>query len=300
MKLEFEIINPDEGSSLRVIHTRMNAEEFPWLYHYHPEYELVCVLGGSGTRHVGNHFSTYENGDLVFIGPNLPHAGFGLNAHGTHEEVVLQFRDSVIRQSVAHRPELAVLSDLLDKIKYGVCFKGDAKKELSDRMLRLADLPPFEKYIEFLRLMYFMATVAEYEVLNPPTVFSSMLVKHTIRLQNIFNYVEHHFHEEIDIRKIANLANLSVSSFCTYFKKMMHTTFTDFLNKYRIQKACMMLQLEKTISETCFECGFNNVPYFNKVFKNITGKTPSSFKKEKIKIHFLSAKKGTIMMGAGV
>jgi len=79
----------------------------------------------------------------------------------------------------------------------------------------------------------------------------------------------------------------------------MHTTFTDFLNKYRIQKACMMLQLEKTISETCFECGFNNVPYFNKVFKNITGKTPSSFKKEKIKIHFLPAKKGMIMMGAG-
>jgi AraC-like DNA-binding protein len=94
--------------------------------------------------------------------------------------------------------------------------------------------------------------------------------------------VEQHFNEDVDIKKVAALVNLSVPSFCNYFKKIVHSTFTDFLNKYRIQKACLSLQQEKTIAETCFECGFNNVPYFNKVFKTITKKTPSEFKKEKI------------------
>jgi AraC-like DNA-binding protein len=61
----------------------------------------------------------------------------------------------------------------------------------------------------------------------------------------------------------------------------MNSTFTDFVNQYRIQRACQLLHQEKTIAETCFECGFNNVAYFNKVFKAITKKTPSEFKKEK-------------------
>jgi len=93
MKIDLEIILPDEGSSFRLLHTKTTAEKFPWQYHYHPEYEIVCVLNGDGTRHVGNHFSTYENGDLVLMGPNLPHSGFGLNAHGMHEEIVVQIKD---------------------------------------------------------------------------------------------------------------------------------------------------------------------------------------------------------------
>jgi AraC-like DNA-binding protein/quercetin dioxygenase-like cupin family protein len=298
MKIEFEIIHPDEGSSFRILHNKTNAEEYPWLYHYHPEYELVCVLYGSGTRHVGNHFSNYENGDLVFMGPNLPHAGFGLDAHGPHEEIVIQIRETVFKQSVLTRPEMAAITELLEKVKFGVSFTGATKAKITERLTHLTKLAPFEKFMELISILQMMATTTEYEVLNPQTIFSSALIKNNIRLQNIFNYVEQHFQEEIDIRKVATIANLSVSSFCTYFKKIMNTTFTDFLNKYRIQKACMMLQQEKTISETCFECGFNNVPYFNKVFKTVTGKTPSAFKKEKLKIHFFPAKTVRALVGS--
>jgi AraC-like DNA-binding protein len=126
-----------------------------------------------------------------------------------------------------------------------------------------------------------MATTTDFELMNPSVSFSSLIKKNNDRLQKIFTYVEQHFNEEINIKDVASIVNLSVPSFCNYFKKSVHTTFTDFLNNYRIQKACLLLQQEKTIAETCFECGFNNVPYFNKVFKTITKKTPSTFKKEK-------------------
>lgn len=285
MKIEFEIIYPDEGSSFRLLHTKTKAEDYSWQYHYHPEYELVCVLNGSGTRHVGNHFSTYENGDLVFLGPNVPHAGFGLNAHGPHEEIVIQIKEDVIKQSIITLPEMSAIVKLLDNTKYGVCFWGNTKEAVTKRLKRLPKLHPFDRFMEFVSILQTMATSHEFELINPAVELSSLIKKNNARLQNIFTYVEQHFNEEIDIQKVAALSNLSVPSFCNYFKKLMNTTFTDFVNQYRIQRACSLLQQDKTIAETCFECGFNNVAYFNKVFKTITKKTPSMFKKEKLSLN---------------
>jgi AraC-like DNA-binding protein/quercetin dioxygenase-like cupin family protein len=283
MKVEFEVIHPDEGSSFRLLHEKVIAEKYSWQYHFHPEYEIVCVLQGGGTRHVGNNVSHYEDGDLVFMGPNLPHAGFGLNAHGLHEEIVLQIKEEVFNQSILTRPEMGAIASLLDKVKYGVSFTGNAKKIITRKLIRLLKLPSFEKYLEFLSVLQIMATSEEFELLNPHTTISTSLTKNNIRLQNIFNFVEQHFHEEIEIRKVASVANLSVPSFCTYFRKIMNCTFTDFVNKFRIERACMLLHREKTIYETCFECGFNNVAYFNKLFKSLTQKTPSAYKKEKLR-----------------
>jgi AraC-like DNA-binding protein/quercetin dioxygenase-like cupin family protein len=286
MKIEYEVVQPDEGCSFRLLHTKTQAEDFEWEYHYHPEYEIVCVLEGSGTRHVGNHFSSYENGDLVFLGPNMPHAGFGLNSHGPHEEIVIQVKEEVFNESIVSRPEMTDIKKLLESSKHGIYFTGATKKEVTKKLIRLLKLPPFERFLQFMSVLHTMAVSKEYELLNPTSDLSALIKKHNSRLQKIFIYMEQHFNEDINIQAVASIANLSVPSFCNYFKKAMNTTFTDFVNQYRIQRACLLLQQEKTISEVCFECGFNNVAYFNKVFKNLTKKTPSEFKKEIVKTAF--------------
>jgi len=282
MKIDLELILPDEGSSFRLLHTKTTAEKFPWQYHYHPEYEIVCVLSGDGTRHVGNHFSTYENGDLVLMGPNLPHSGFGLNAHGIHEEIVVQIKADVFKESILTRPEMNDFAPLLEKAKYGIRFYGHTKQKATSKLRKLTRLSPFEKYVEFLSALHVMATSDEYELLNPDIDLSLLLQKNNSRLQNIFTHVEKHFNEEVNIKKVALIANLSVPSFCNYFKKLMNCTFTDFVNQYRIQRACALMLHEKSITEICYECGFNNVAYFNKVFKTIMKKTPTEYKKEKL------------------
>ena len=124
-----------------------------------------------------------------------------------------------------------------------------------------------------------MATSEDYELLNPSSALSNLTRKNNGRLQEILAYVEKHYNDDIDIKKAASIANLSIPSFCNYFKKLMNFTYTDFINQYRIQRACIMLQQEKTINEISFQCGFNNVTYFNKVFKTIMKKTPSEYKK---------------------
>ncbi|MEP6844946.1 MAG: AraC family transcriptional regulator [Panacibacter sp.] len=282
MNVECEIILPDEGSSLRILHTKTRSEQFPWQYHYHPEYEIVCVLKGGGTRHVGNHFSSYENGDLVLMGPNLPHGGFGLNSHGIHEEIVIQIKEEVFKDSVIHRPEMSNITALLEKSKYGISFKGDTKQHITKSLQKLIKLRPFDKFITLLQILHTMAISEEYELLNPSSVLSTLTRKNNGRLQDILHYVEKNYSEEIDIKKAASIANLSVPSFCSYFKKLMNFTYTDFTNQYRIQRACMMMQQEKSIAEISFDCGFNNVAYFNKVFKTIMHKTPSQYKKDNV------------------
>ena len=282
MKLEYEIVQPDPGCSFRLIHERVIAEKYGWEYHFHPELEIVCVLNGNGTRHVGNNFSHYENGDLVLIGPNIPHDGFGLNAHGLHEEIVIQVKEEVIAQFIHQRPEMAQIRDLLERGKYGLCFGDPTKENVTRRLKKLPRLSPFEKFLELISILQILATAKDAMVLNPDLKLPGAIVRNNGRLEAIFKYVENHFQDEIDIRRVAAVANLSVPAFCNYFRKLMNKTFTDFMNRYRIQRACLFIEQDKTIYQTCYDCGFNTVGYFNKLFKEITGKTPSAFRKEKL------------------
>lgn len=279
MKIEFELIQEDEGSSFRLLHEKLTPEKFSWQYHYHPEYELVYVMAGNGTRQVGNHTSNYENGDLVLMGPDLPHSGFGLNSRGSIEQVVVQFKRDVFGPSLLQMPEMKLINALLDKSKYGISFGETTKEKVTKKLLRLLKLQPFERFLELIHILQVLAGTEDYTLLNAQVALPTTIRKVHIRLQNIFNYVEQNYQEEINIKKVADIAHLTVPAFCNYFKKIMTITFTDFMNQFRIEKACILLQQEKSVGEVCFECGFNNVPYFNKVFKNIIKKTPSEFKK---------------------
>jgi AraC-like DNA-binding protein/quercetin dioxygenase-like cupin family protein len=279
MKIEFELIQEDEGSSFRLLHQTIPAEAYAWQYHYHPECELVCVLAGNGTRQVGNHAGSYEDGELVLMGPDLPHSGFGLNTHGMIEQVVVQFKKEVFEPPLLLRPEMKQIADLLERSRYGISFSDATKEKIKKKMVKLKKLAPFERFLALAEIMQLLAGSAEYNLLNTQVTLPNNIRKVHVRLQNIFNYVEKNFQEEINIKKVAAIAHLTVPAFCNYFKKIMNITFTDFINQYRIEQACILLQQEKSISEVCFECGFNNVPYFNKVFKTIVKKTPSEFKK---------------------
>jgi AraC-like DNA-binding protein len=101
----------------------------------------------------------------------------------------------------------------------------------------------------------------------------TIISKNKTRLENIFTYVEHQYDKEINIEEVAKLANLTCRPFVISFKKATQITFTEFVNRYRINKACLMMIQDKSISECCYNCGFNNVTYFNRMFKKYTGKT---------------------------
>jgi AraC-like DNA-binding protein len=103
--------------------------------------------------------------------------------------------------------------------------------------------------------------------------------KEQARIDKVCRYVESHYAEPIDIRTVADMANLTVPAFSRYFKRMTHLTFTDFVNEYRVSQAQRLLHSSRTISDVSATVGFSNLSHFNKTFRESTGQTPSAYRK---------------------
>lgn len=281
MKTSFERILPDEGSSFKMNYMiDENPRQFEWSYHYHSEIELVCVYDGSGRCHVGNHLSYFKDEQLVLIGSNVPHGGFGFGAVDIFEQIFVQFVPNFLGESFFDSKEMEAVKQLFERSQQGICFYGDTQKEVAKQLKTMLEQAPFERMINLLKVFQTLASSTEYRLLNPFGTDYEFNSKDQKRLAKVYQFVEQHYRHEIDIQEIAEEVGLTVSAFCTYFKKNLNQTFTDFVNEYRVNKACVLLSEGKSVADVCFETGFNNVSYFGKVFKSLKQESPSSFSKK--------------------
>lgn len=279
MKVKFEKIIPDKNCSFRTIHFNALSKVMNWQYHYHPEVELVCIVSGGGTRHIGYHKSSLKDGDLCLIGSNVPHSGFGLNARDPHEEIVLQFKEEIL-QFPGSIQELSGIDKMINLAKLGIHFHPNVRKEILPKLFQLLETKPTKRYFVLLEILSILSETEDYTILNKDIMPYTIISRNKDRLQKIFSYVESNYDREIHIETAATLANLTLPAFCNFFKKATQITFTEFVNQYRINKACTMLLEDKNIIDCCYSCGFNNISYFNRIFKKYMNKTPTEFKNE--------------------
>jgi len=280
VKVKLEEIRTGIDSSFTILLTPRLNDLFYW--HFHPEYEIVFAEAANGVRHVGDHISAYEGSDLVFIGPNIPHLNFDYGVKATVEIVVIQMKEDFLGKDFFTRPEIAHIRNLFERAKSGIAFSGLTKKIVGDKLKLLASLPHFEQLIELLQIFQILATAKEYQELNSRPIANISLLKEQKRMHHIYHYIETHYQDAINVHEIAALVHLTTAAFCRYFKKSTHLTFTDFLNQYRINQAKKLLLYDKNVTETCYESGFENLSYFNKTFKKLTGENPSLFKKRHV------------------
>ena len=280
MRLQLENIKPDSGSSFRILLTPNLNDIFYW--HFHPEIEIVYVEAKKGIRHIGDHISTYDGSDLAIIGSYIPHLNFDYGVKTTVETVVVQLRETFFDEGFKTFPELTSVIELFEKAKTGIAFYGETKRVAGERLKKLTTLSQFNQLIELLHIFQFLAVSKEYVKLKVRPVSSHTILKQQERIHQIYRYVEEHFTKVIDTNATAEKVNLSVPAFCRYFKKATKLTYTDFVNQYRINHAKKLLLQDRNVTEACFETGFENLSYFNRTFKKITGESPSRFKKKKI------------------
>lgn len=281
MKLIFENFTPDVGSSFRILRPRLH-DFFYW--HFHPEYEIVFITGADGTRHVGEHISRFEGSDLVFIGPHIPHLNFDYGIKTPYEKIVVHVKEDFLETSFKKFPELSDIQSLFLKARNGICFNEKTKEKIGERLINLVKLSCFDQFMEILSIFQYLATSNEYFLLNSKPIEQHYNLKEQQRLKSVHRYIEDHYQEKIDISQMAELTHLSNAAFCRYFKKMTLMTFTEFLNQYRIDQAKKLLILDKNVTETCYECGFESLSYFNRTFKKVVGENPLQFKKKIIGI----------------
>lgn len=277
MKLTLEAIKPDSGSSFRILLTPNLNDIFYW--HFHPEIEIVFVEAEKGIRHIGDHISTYESSDLALIGSFIPHLNFDYGVKTTVETVVIQLKEHFFDEGLQQFPEFDEIKKLFERVKTGVAFYGDTKLKAGERLKKISALSKFDQFVELIQIFHFLAQSIEYVKLNARPISNQSILKQQDRMLLIYKHVEEHFKDKIDTNLIASKSNLSVPAFCRYFKKTTKLTYTDFVNQYRITYAKKLLLQGLNVTEACFDSGFENLSYFNRAFKKVTGISPSSFKK---------------------
>lgn len=277
MKSTLERIQPDANSSFRLLLTPHLTDVFLW--HYHPEYEVVYIEGASGTRHVGEHISRYEGSDLVFIGPNIPHLNFDYGVRTDYRKVVVQLNQDFLGADLWQAPELSAVADLFARARSGLSFHGQTKAEVGRDLGRLAASPPFERLMLLLGVFQRLARSDEVTRLYGEAVAGAYDLDEQRRLKLLSHFVAEHYTRRIELREAAALVHLSEAAFCRTFKRMTRLTFTQFVNRYRVHEAQRLLLTDHNVTEAAFACGFESLPYFDKVFRSVTGENPLAFKR---------------------
>lgn len=280
-KPTFEVIEPDFGHSYTYQQFDEHNPNKIGIWHYHPEIELVYVNGGSGKRQIGSHVSYYTDGDLILIGSNLPHCGFTDVLTGNKSESVVQMKQDFLGNDFFNIPEMRKIQGLFQIASGGVAFTGSTKKKIGEKIEIMEYQTDFQRLLSILNILNELGNSKEYQVLNAQGFSLQTEVKDNDRINIVFNYVKTNFKEEITLEEIADLVSMTVPSFCRYFKKITNKTFVQFVNECRLVHASKLLA-EKPISitEVCFESGFNNFSHFNKSFKAFTGQNPSEYRNE--------------------
>ena len=285
-KPTFEKISPAMGSSfstLQFLEPNQNTNARSW--HFHPEIELVYVKGGNGSRHIGNHMSYYQGGDLVLIGSMLPHSGFTDKNGGNESETVIHFTEDFLGDSFFENVEMHDIKLLLQRARSGVVFHGVSKNLIGQKVERLPTLFNFAKVIELLCILQDMAWAEEYSILNADGYSFETSDFNQERVNDIYNYVRLEYHRHISLEEISSVANMTIPAFCRYFKKLSGKTFTQFVNEYRIVQSCkLLIEQSISISDVCFESGFNNFSHFSRLFKKATGMNPSQYRNQRLQL----------------
>lgn len=272
----------------------MDVEEpyfFP-SWHFHPECEIMLVLEGEGIRFVGDHMERFRSGDLVFYGPHIPHLYrsdpeyYERDSGKISRAVVIYFKEDFLGQSFLELTETLPLKKLLANSKRGIKFKGQAKEELSRLIQAFNPLKGgIERIIDMLNILQAMTYTREYDLLSSSSFSKNIEEADCDRINKVYQFILDNYADSPSLEQISEIANMSTTSFCRYFKSHTNKTYTQFLNEIKIGNACkMLLDNNQSISQVCFEIGFNNFTHFNNQFKRIIGLTPREYKYKHIQL----------------
>jgi AraC-like DNA-binding protein len=275
-KIELEKVDFEPGKSFKLFSPRLRNT---FLWHYHPEVELVYVEADAGIRHVGSHISSYTQQDLVLIGSNIPHLNFDYRLRSEYHQIVVQLKEDFMGTAINATPEFTAINHLFKKAANGIAFHGETRALAVEKLKLLPGMGSFQQLLGLIEIFNTLAASNEYTVLNNGELNLQFFLKDKIRMGAVYEYIDKNYNLKPDVNEVAAKVNFATAAFCRYFKKQTKMTFTDFVNQYRIDVAKNLLMQDKNVTETCYAVGFESLSYFNKLFNKIVGINPSEFKK---------------------
>jgi len=285
MKAQLIEISPPSN---RTIHIKLVDEAFlsnP--LHFHELCELVLIEESYGKRIVGNHIDSFSAGDLVLIGPNIPHIWrnddvfLTENHHERARAIVIYFPADFLIQLTDDQSTIQAMEQFIDKAKDGLRFFGNTLEKAIVMMRDLIDKDSLSKITGFLNLITLLYQTNEYDSLSNGAYKPIYSERENKRINLIYLYVMQNFRDTVSLRDASALLDMTPNAFCRFFKKHTQKSFSRFVNEMRIGHACKLLKDKNyNISEVCYASGYQNLTNFNKFFKEIMNKNPSLYRKE--------------------
>lgn len=255
-------------------------------WHFHREFELSFITEGSGKRIVGDFIEEFHPGDLIFIGPHIPHVWFSEESYRrqhsgrTLESVYLLFNHDILPDGLTNLPEFENVRKAVRLSERGIRITGSTLNEVSRIMLQLPYMNRMKRLMFFYEIMDLIGQSDSYTFLASADYVRSKFQTKNTRIRMIHEFLMKNYQDDIDLEEVAGIVHLAPASVCRFFKSSTGLTIFEYLNKIKIDFSCqLLLNSDLNIVDISFDCGFNNLSHFNKQFKKFMGKTPTQFRK---------------------
>lgn len=280
---EFKPLNSLGGASIRYFEQDQTAALNNSL-HYHEDYELHLTTNASGKVFVGDYIGHFAPQSLILIGPNLPHCWANQSGDGVGENCtgrVINFSHDLVLAHTKGVPEMQAFTPFWERAQYGIEFLDvgaiDNIKEIFDD---ISELTGFSRVLRFWSLIDLLAAVTEYRVLSGSSYLSCKNETKSERLDQAVTYIIENYNTGVTLDQVAAHIEMSVGHLSRLFKRETGSRYIDFVNGFKINKACEQLaNSDTTITDICFDVGFNNIANFNRRFYDVKKMTPSEYRR---------------------
>lgn len=273
MKPRYELLDVPAGTTFTCF--RRQEEHFTFSWHHHREYELTLITEGSGMRYVGTTVEPYEPGDLVLLGPDLPHTFSSVpTPEGRAGAAVAQFRADFLGPGFFELPQFAAVGALLRRSVRGIAF-APAPPRIHDTVARLPSLEPAVGTLALLDVLHHLAVSGTGHELTGPGYAESPGTEVSERIDRVCRHLERAHTGRVELAEVAALIPMAPTSFSRFFRQTMGRTLTDHVNHLRVETACRLLvDTELPITEVAARSGFANLSNFNRRFRELKGQRP--------------------------
>ncbi|HXB45714.1 MAG TPA: AraC family transcriptional regulator [Puia sp.] len=274
-------ITPLTQSDCFTLFSRVKST-FNFPLHYHEEFELNFIQNAKNAKRViGDHIEEIDDLELVLVGSNLQHAWFTHHCKSNEiKEITMQFHKDLFDDRFLRRNQLSFIRTMLEKSSRGILFSRATTELLAPRIIGLNQTQGFDSVLELMSILHDLSTSRNMRILSDASF--NVAEKHSYnsrRIENAFEYMNQNFDKSITLTEVARLANMTEVSFSRFFKQRTGNTFIDSLNEIRLGHATrILIETTENVSEVAYDCGFNNISNFNRIFKKKKGCTPKQFR----------------------
>jgi AraC-like DNA-binding protein len=248
------------------------------LLHQHEEVQISIIEKGSGNLLVGDAFTSFNEGDVIVFGKNLPHV---LKSEEPCSMVSIFFTKECFGKDFFDLPDLEEISSFLAESDKGLMVSSNLDK-IKKLFLEFGEASKLQRFQLFLSILDTI-NKSEKKQLSSFLYNKELTLNEGKRMSLVFDYLMKNVEKEVSLQEVADVAAMSKNAFCRYFKQRTNKTFFQFLIEIRIERACglLMKNPDLSITEVSELCGFKNLSNFNRKFKEIKLMSPKMIKKSR-------------------